>query len=90
MMSKESIEVTEEEALDLKVKDEVIASIQHDLGMHREQYIIIENQMMSGLVSARQDLNNALRTLASKYNIEATENNHWNYVASIKAFVKAD
>lgn len=84
----EKVTVTDEEAEDLVSQDKKIFHMQHRMGLIREEYLVMENQLMGEIVAAKSHLNETVNKLAAAHGISQEDGNRWRYVPASKAFVK--
>jgi hypothetical protein len=85
-----SIVVSEEQAAAIEQAESALARIQRDLGSAREQYVVIENQILQAMATARSTMQDLVNEAGKAHDIpigpDAKE--QWRYDISKKTFVR--
>jgi hemoglobin-like flavoprotein len=85
-----SIKISDEQAAAIANAEAKLTSIHRDLGMAREQYVVIENQILQAMSEARTALQDTVNGIGKAHDIsvgpEATEK--WRYDVADKTFVR--
>lgn len=85
-----SIKITDEQATAIANAESKLTSIHRDLGMAREQYVVVENQILQAMAEARTALQDTVNGIGKEHDIavgpEAKE--QWRYDVANKTFVR--
>jgi hypothetical protein len=85
-----SIVVSDEQASAIEQAENALARIQRDLGSAREQYVVIENQILQAMATARSTMQDVVNETGKAHDIpigpDAKE--QWRYDIGNKTFVR--
>ena len=84
------IVVTEEQAASISKLEAELAKIHRDLGAAREQFLMIEGQIVQALANVRQSLQETVNNIGKEHGlpVEPNATEQWRYDIANKSFVR--